>query len=544
MHSSAIITDNTEQNDPDFQAFQQQMQEKEQAKQIKESKLSEAKRQDLMYSRRKWRLQMKRAQMYLGLITFPSTGREVKNVDNPSLPQEPSHQRQGKSPDRSENAIPPNPGNFTPRSCTVFVCVDVEAYEFNQQQITEIGVSTLNSQDLVGLEPGRNAKAWVEKIHSRHFRIKEYAHRRNKVHVESCADDFNFGESEWISKKDAPSTIKSCFTTPHSVSGNQLTDPVDHKFVFVAHNATSDIAYLENIGYNPAEDIFDIIDTSDLANASGRESKQSSLSTLLLRYGIAAKYLHNAGNDAYYTLRVMLAMAVNNFQDKRSPEDWADEKAKRIKEAGEAAKAKAEAKAALDMEGWSTSENDDVPGSALVPVREQRPKRERESANRDSYGGRADRGSRGGRGGGRGETGGRGGAKPGPKNVFFVRRQDYEANFPLPSTRTPATIHPPPSYQTQPAKAIHPGAKTATHTPPTLDQPSIPLSHRPLIGFVPAGYKPPVPPSGTARAENGPLSDQINHPSPKFHPSPPTYGHGYKPKSNRTGAGPSTRTVE
>lgn len=456
MQISATPTDKMDQNDPDFEAFQQQMQEKDQAKQVKEEKISDNKKKDLLFKRRKWRLQMKRAQMYLGLISFPLIGKGVKNA---SLPKDPAHQGLMKSPSDIENFTSLTSGISASHSCTIFVCVDAEAYEFNQQQITEIGVSTLNSQDLLGLDPGKNGKTWAEKIRSRHFRIKEYANRRNKVHVESCPDDFDFGESEWISKKDAPSTLKSCFTTPLSVSTNQLTTPPNRKFVLVAHNATSDINYLENLGYNPAEDIVDIIDTSDLANADGREIKQPGLSTLLLRYGIAAKHLHNAGNDAHYTLCVMLALAVNNFQNKRSPEEWANEKIKRIKAAGEEAKAKAEARAALDMEGWSTSENDDVPHSALVPIREQRPKVAMESGPRGGYRGRADRGGRagragrGGRGGreerggglgrgGREEIGGEG-AKAGPKSFVVTRRQDRQSNSPgshLPSTSTPSTI--------------------------------------------------------------------------------------------------------
>lgn len=541
-----MTTHDPDQNDADFQAFQQQMQEKKQVKQIKEEKISEHKKKELMYKRRKWRLQMKRTQMYLGLISFPSIVKGAKNVDSSSSPADPAHQRLEMSPNGIENTTSRTSRILTSLLPTIFVCVDIEAYEFNQQQITEIGVSTLNSQDLLGQDPGSNGKYWAEKIHSRHFRIKEYAHRRNRVHIESCPDDFNFGESEWISKKDAPSTMKSCFTTPLSVSYDQLTPPTNYKFVLVAHNATSDITYLENIGYNPAEDIFDIIDSSDLANANGREINQPGLSTLLLRYGIAAKNLHNAGNDAHYTLRVMLAMAVNNFHHKRSPEEWAIEKTQRIKTAGERAKAKAEAKAALDMEGWSTSENDDVPGSALVPTREQRPKREIESGNRDGYGGRADRGGGGGRGGrggreergGRGDGGGRGGAKAAPKTFYVARGQDHQSNsqFPrLPSIIPPNTIRSPPVYQLQPGGNVPSSTDKANYTP-RVNQPAVSTSHPPK-GSGPTGFKQQP---GTTMTENVPPSNQPNRQPPRFYPPPPPPDRerGNKTRASRSGAVP------
>lgn len=569
MLSPAMTAENMDENDPDFQAFQQKMQKKDQAKQIKEEKISADRKAVLLLRRRKWRLQMKRTQMYLGLIDFPSILKGEKNVDNPSLPEDPAHQGLGNplnylaSDSYLESNNPLTSGTLTSHSSTIFVCVDLEAYEFNQQQITEIGVSTLHSYDLLGLDPGKNGKAWAKKIHSRHFRIKEYARRRNKVHVESSPDNFNFGESEWISKKDAALTMKGIFAKPPP----SFTDPAmdakqGPKFVLVAHNADADITYLEKLGYNPAEDIVDIIDTSDLANTSDRDTKQTSLSALLLRHGIAAKHLHNAGNDAHYTLQVMLALAVNNFQNKLSAEEWASEKTRRIKAAGEEAKAKAEAKAALDMEGWSTSENDDVPSSALVPIREQRFKTVMEPGLRSGDGGRTDRGGRegrrgigggeerpggGGRRGRRGKEGGeeRGGGGVGgkggnatPKSFVIARRQDYQSNSRgshLPSSLTLPRVRPSPGFELQHSETIGPGVDGATYTAP-LDLPAV-SGVRPPPSFWPTGFNHQP---GGAEVNYTQQSDQI-HPQPpnfyqpsNFYPPPPDPGRGYNTRPGHT----------
>jgi hypothetical protein len=88
---------------------------------------------------------------------------------------------------------PEKPAMFTQEDAVVFVCIDVEAYEFNNNIITEIGIATLDVLDLVGKAPGALAANWREAIRARHFRIKEYIHLNNSVHVTGCADKFEFG---------------------------------------------------------------------------------------------------------------------------------------------------------------------------------------------------------------------------------------------------------------------------------------------------------------------------------------------------------------
>ena len=98
--------------------------------------------------------------------------------------------------------------------------------------------------------------------------------------------------------------------------------------------------------------IFDCIETSNLYKNSRRDDRQCALSTLLLQYGIATKYLHNAGNDASYTLRVMVATALDDSQKRRNAEEWEIEKCNRMGAAFKATRAKV----CTEFEGWSASE--------------------------------------------------------------------------------------------------------------------------------------------------------------------------------------------
>ena len=81
----------------------------------------------------------------------------------------------------------------------VFVCVDVEAYERNTHQITEIGIATLDTKDLESLNSGDGGVNWWQMIRARHFRINEYKHLNNTEFVDGCADRFEFGYSQsWM----------------------------------------------------------------------------------------------------------------------------------------------------------------------------------------------------------------------------------------------------------------------------------------------------------------------------------------------------------
>jgi hypothetical protein len=85
------------------------------------------------------------------------------------------------------------PAPYNQEEPVVFVCVDVEAYERNTRQITEIGIATLDTKDLASLNPGDGGVNWWKKIRARHFRIHEHKHLHNTEFIDGCADRFEFG---------------------------------------------------------------------------------------------------------------------------------------------------------------------------------------------------------------------------------------------------------------------------------------------------------------------------------------------------------------
>ena len=355
-------------SDPTFQAFRKEIELKDKIKQRKAEEQSAVKRFQRFAKQNEWRHQVKRTQGYLGLHTMrnpiPEPAAAVfSNIQNLSISDTAFEKDSVLS---GTDGLEPQRAN--PESWVLFVSVDVEAFEYNQRLITEVGISTLDTKDLVGIQPGVRGSNWVGKIRSHHFRVREHGHLLNKNHVEGCPGKFDFGESGWISIKDVSAVLEEyCHPTWLSHCDEK------YKVVLVGHDVSADIRYFNKIGLDIVEMVSDCLDTSNLYKASNRDNRQYSLSALLLRYGIAARNLHNAGNDARFTLYVMVAIALDHFQNKKCAKDWEIEKLKRVEVACELAKAKV----CAELEGWSTSEDENVGNSSLLsPIVDQNQRKE------------------------------------------------------------------------------------------------------------------------------------------------------------------------
>lgn len=80
-----------------------------------------------------------------------------------------------------------------PEGSVIFVSIDIEAYEFNQDIITEVGLSIFDTLDIRGQQPGATGENWFNLIDAFHLRIKENSWAENSKHVRGCADKFDFG---------------------------------------------------------------------------------------------------------------------------------------------------------------------------------------------------------------------------------------------------------------------------------------------------------------------------------------------------------------
>ncbi|KAL1602559.1 hypothetical protein SLS60_005975 [Paraconiothyrium brasiliense] len=252
--------------------------------------------------------QLKRAQRYLGLRPSATDGLSAP----PAIPAVDVSRSVPFSYDRS----------------VVFVCVDVESYEKDHRKITEVGIATLDTRDLIHVAPGKDGKAWRDLIQARHFRVTEFAHLVNNEYVAGCPGSFFFGQSEFVSQKDLPTSVAACFEPPFCAKPGQTPHADDiergdkRNLIFLGHNTLSDVKYLQDLGFDPLvlPNLLEAQDSAILFRVWQREEQTTKLSKILERFNIDHYGLHNAGNDAMYTVQCFLAICVREASIRNSPE--------------------------------------------------------------------------------------------------------------------------------------------------------------------------------------------------------------------------------
>ncbi|KAH0289394.1 hypothetical protein KCU62_g4360, partial [Aureobasidium sp. EXF-3399] len=258
----------------------------------------------------------------------------------------------------------------------VFICIDLEAFEFDQGKITEVGVSVLDSRHVLSNNPGPDGMQWLSKITTRHLIIKEHKHLVNKRFVHGCPDKFNFGNSEIVSLDRVHSTLTQLFDNP-SPSSMLTSDLGARKLILVGHGLSNDTAFLNKLHFAPHAN-GNVIQDIDTQRFVGTKKKPVGLSRLLAGLGVSAENLHNAGNDAAYTLQALVLItvqhtnnpgayikAVEEAKGKIDPakQRYKDHKAKiRVQKAAERAKAAKLARAQQALEKPTT---ESVPADPL-----------------------------------------------------------------------------------------------------------------------------------------------------------------------------------
>ncbi|KIW73243.1 hypothetical protein PV04_01377 [Phialophora macrospora] len=171
---------------------------------------------DRLLTIKDWYVQLRRAQRYLGLRC--KTG-QIQHP-NPAMSweeQEKFRQEQLRKAHFVLNPLNVNlPAPLPFEKEPVIIAIDIESYERAHNLITEIGISTLDTLDVVGLAPGPNGKNWLNQIRSRHFRIRGREHLVNRDFCVGHPDGFQFGKTEWVDLKEAVAIVDSCFEWPFS----------------------------------------------------------------------------------------------------------------------------------------------------------------------------------------------------------------------------------------------------------------------------------------------------------------------------------------
>lgn len=200
----------------------------------------------------------------------------------------------------------------------VLVCIDCEAWEEDHSKITELGIAVLDPRDLVGLDPSLYATQWTAKVGAVHLRPLEYASLVNRKYVKGREEFFNFGTTYWIDLDKSTIILERLFKMPTmleaAITSSASTTSATRPIVLVAHDMRSDLRFMDQLGFSlsRAENVIRRIDTQTVAGAT--KKNKIGLQRLLYGLDLQSTNLHNAGNDAVYTLQSLIVMAVKDFQ--------------------------------------------------------------------------------------------------------------------------------------------------------------------------------------------------------------------------------------
>ncbi|KAF3904325.1 hypothetical protein AA313_de0202108 [Arthrobotrys entomopaga] len=176
-----------------------------------------------------------------------------------------------------------------------FLSIDIESWEKNHDIITEIGLTRYLP------EPSNDASARDSEISSEHIIIKEHRFYKNGDYVADASGNFEFGNTRYVPLADLKADIASFMNTPSTK---------ERQFILVGHDVNVDIEYLRKLGCDlEASNFAMVFDTVEMWKAMAGSSNGISLGRLCAQLDIAAWNLHNAGNDARYTMGAFIELA-------------------------------------------------------------------------------------------------------------------------------------------------------------------------------------------------------------------------------------------
>ncbi|PKS06835.1 hypothetical protein jhhlp_006911 [Lomentospora prolificans] len=209
---------------------------------------------------------------------------------------------------------------FPPKLGPVLVSLDVEAHEVSHLP-TEVGIIVLDTEKTKKVPPGKLGENWWPFAESTHLRVQEYASHTNFKYVQGCPDKFDFGTSRFVPMDDLRNAIKAILTSAASIPSPSVDGhSSDRDIIFVGHDFAQEERYLLAVGCDLSDkNAVMRADSRDLHQHVSGELQGRSLRHVLLDLGIDYAHLHNAGNDAVYSLRAAVACAVKDMLGHTKP---------------------------------------------------------------------------------------------------------------------------------------------------------------------------------------------------------------------------------
>ncbi len=178
----------------------------------------------------------------------------------------------------------------------VFVAIDFEnlrnlQQDLSQNQDSQVGIAILDTRDLIS-SPPRDAISTYNFVTG------------SPSYCAATAKKYLFGETITIHQRNILFNLDSLV-------------PRTRNIVLVGHDVVNDLKILQLLHFDLHTSIVGILDTRKIVSTILALSNISHrLSSILSELGCPFQNLHVAGNDAYFTLRVLLLLAIRSYTDK------------------------------------------------------------------------------------------------------------------------------------------------------------------------------------------------------------------------------------
>ncbi|KAJ5267051.1 hypothetical protein N7478_009859 [Penicillium angulare] len=194
----------------------------------------------------------------------------------------------------------------------LFIGIDCEWMERSSENLTEVGLSILDTRDLANLPPSDYGANWKKRIKSHHLRVSEYEYHVNNEFCHGCPDKFEWGESAIIDKDDMGKAIDACLGRGRSMIFVGLDMKRDMELIGLTGSTVfGRLKYADQAGAYCRLDVADLFQV-----LRGRPERLGMVKLLHEMNEDHTEHLHNAGNDARYTMHLLIRIALESAGEK------------------------------------------------------------------------------------------------------------------------------------------------------------------------------------------------------------------------------------
>lgn len=165
-----------------------------------------------------------------------------------------------------------------------YLAVDVEAWERDSTKVLEVGLAWVSAAGLT--------------VHCRHLIVTDHLCYHNGEFVADNRAHFNFGCSEYVELSELNALLA------HAV--DEIA--TDGDVYLVGHSIMGDLRWLEGQGVDLGTRHLTICDVGQAHQARSHALQLTKLQKMMDELGMDYCDLHNAGNDAFYSVEVLRQM--------------------------------------------------------------------------------------------------------------------------------------------------------------------------------------------------------------------------------------------